>query len=145
MTYVLNDPHTAKTWLIFHYTKIGNRISLRRQRSIFYLCLLYLKTKAPVTYSIFVHTMNTLRPRKDGRQFGRRYFQMQFRQWKCVNFDTDFTELCSWGFNSQYVTIGSGNGLAPNRRNDNPVQWYICVTRPQWVNFADARSSQHKC
>ena len=37
--------------------------------------------------------LNTLRPRQDGRHFGRRHFQMQFCLWKCRN----FTELCSQG------------------------------------------------
>ena len=33
-----------------------------------------------------------------------------------LNFDQHFTEICSQGFNWQYVCIRSGNCLAPNRR-----------------------------
>ena len=34
----------------------------------------------------------------------------------CINFDYNFSEVCSWGFNEQYANIGSDNGLAPTRR-----------------------------
>ena len=43
------------------------------------------------------------------------------------------------GSNWQEVSIGSGNGLVPNRRqaiawtNSDPVHWYICGTRGRWV------------
>ena len=48
--------------------------------------------------SIRQEMVNTLeRPRQDGRHFGRWYFQMQFRQLKCFNFDKKFTELCFLG------------------------------------------------
>ena len=33
-----------------------------------------------------------------------------------MNFDYDFTKVCSSGFNLQYPIIGSDNGLAPTRR-----------------------------
>ena len=39
-------------------------------------------------------SFNTLRPRQHGR-----HFQMHFLEWKCMNFDYDFTEVCSWGSN----------------------------------------------
>ena len=35
---------------------------------------------------------------------------------ECIDFDEDFTEVCSLGFNQQYSSIGSDNGLAPARR-----------------------------
>ena len=41
---------------------------------------------------------------------------MQFHQWKKLYFGANFTEVCPWGSNWQKVSIGSGNGLAPNRR-----------------------------
>ena len=31
--------------------------------------------------------------------FSRRHFQMHFLEWKCINFDSDFTEVCSQGSN----------------------------------------------
>ena len=31
--------------------------------------------------------------------FSRRHFQMHFLQWKCINFDSNFTEVCSQGSN----------------------------------------------
>ena len=52
----------------------------------------------------------------------------------------DLTEVCSWGLNQQYSSIGSDNGSAPTQRqanfwtNDNLLM-HICVTRPQWVNI----------
>ena len=42
----------------------------------------------------------------------RRYFLER----KCLNFDSNFTEICSQWFNLPWVCIGSDNGLAPNRR-----------------------------
>ena len=56
----------------------------------------------------------------------RRHFQMHFFYWKYVNFDYDFTAVCSQG-----SIIGSDNGLAPARRlaiiwpNDGLVYWRI--------------------
>ena len=36
----------------------------------------------------------TLRPKQDGRHFGQRHFQMQFRPLKYINVDKDFTWPC---------------------------------------------------
>ena len=63
--------------------------------------------------------------------FRGRYFQMHFREWKCMNFDYDFTEFYSQGFIEQYPSIGLDNGWAPNRRqaiigtNADPIHWHI--------------------
>ena len=38
--------------------------------------------------------INTLRPRQNGR-----HFQMHIPEWKRINFDSDFTEVCSQGSN----------------------------------------------
>ena len=50
-----------------------------------------------------------------------RHFQMHFPELKYINFDEDFTDfkVCSQGSNEQYSSIGSDNGLAPNRRQAN--------------------------
>ena len=48
--------------------------------------------------------------------FRRRHFHMHFLEWKCMNFDWHFTEVCSHGSNLEYSSIGSDNGLAPPRR-----------------------------
>ena len=37
---------------------------------------------------------------------------MHFLEWKYTNFDYDFTEICSWGFDWQHSSIGLVNGLA---------------------------------
>ena len=48
-----------------------------------------------------------------------------------MNFNKDFTEVCSWGSSQQYSSIGSDNGLAPARRqaiiwtNDDQAYWRI--------------------
>ena len=44
--------------------------------------------------------------------FSRRHFPMHFLEWKYINFDYDFTEVCSQGSKLQYSSIGSDNGLA---------------------------------
>ena len=65
--------------------------------------------------------------------------QMHFHYWKPLYFDSHFTEVCSLGHNSQYVRIGSSNGLAPNRHQAVTWQWWpsskthICSTRGRWV------------
>ena len=45
-------------------------------------------------------------------QFSWRHFQMQFLEWRYIN----FTEVCPQGSNQQYSSIGSDNVLAPARR-----------------------------
>ena len=58
----------------------------------------------------------------------------------------NLTEICSQESNWQKASIGSGNGLAPNRRqaiiwtSDDPVQWRFYATPGgnklnwRWVN-----------
>ena len=63
--------------------------------------------------------------------FCRRHFQVHFVEWKLLNFNHNFPEICSSGCNWQYGSIGSDNGLAPNRRqaiiriNDGLGYWCI--------------------
>ena len=64
-------------------------------------------------------------------QFRRRYIQMHFREWKVLYFDQNFTEVCSSRSNWQYISLGLGNGLVPNRRqaiiwtNADQIHWPI--------------------
>ena len=37
-------------------------------------------------WNYYTELINTLRPSKNGRHFSRRHFQMNFLQWKCMNF-----------------------------------------------------------
>ena len=48
--------------------------------------------------------------------FSTLHIQVHFHEWKCTNFDWNFTVVCSWWFNEQYSSIVSDNGLAPTRR-----------------------------
>ena len=41
---------------------------------------------------------------------------MRFLEWKCLNFKYNFIDVCSQGSNWKHSSIGSDNGLAPNRR-----------------------------
>ena len=56
---------------------------------------------------------------------------MHFLEWKRQNSDSNFTEICYQESNWQQASIGSGNSLAPNRRqaitwtNADPVYWCI--------------------
>ena len=43
-------------------------------------------------------------------------FQIHFLQWKCMNFDYNFTKVFSWGSNLQHFSICTDNGLAPARQ-----------------------------
>ena len=62
----------------------------------------------------------------------RRHFQI-YLQWKCLNFNYNFTEVYSQGSNWLYVSTGSGNGLAPHRRetltriNADPIHRRIYI------------------
>ena len=42
---------------------------------------------------------------------GRRHFQLHFIEWKYLNSNENFTEVCALGSNQQYSSIGSDNGL----------------------------------
>ena len=73
----------------------------------------------------------------------RWYFLSYFHRWN-VYFGSNFTEISSRGSNRQQVSIGSDNGLVPNRRrdiiwtNDGLVWW--CIYSPlvlselRWIN-----------
>ena len=66
---------------------------------------------------------------------------IHFHQWKLLNFKWNIIEICSFGPNWQQTTIGSDNGLSPNRRqaiiwiNDGLLYRRIYVTRLQWVKL----------
>ena len=71
--------------------------------------------------------------------FRRRHFQFSFLEWKVLNFDSHFTEVCSQWSNQQLSSIGWDKGLVPNRRqiiiwtNDFGVYWRIYVnSQPRW-------------
>ena len=71
--------------------------------------------------SILMHKIRallclTLRLRQDSRHFCRRHIRKQFHEWKLLNFKWNFIEICSLGSNWQQTTIGTENGLSPNRR-----------------------------
>ena len=59
---------------------------------------------------------------------------MHFLEWKLLSFKLNFTELCSLWSYWQYSSIGSNNGLVPNRRwaiiwaNDSLACWCIYMS-----------------
>ena len=69
----------------------------------------------------------------------RQHFQEHFLEWKLLNFNHNFTEICSLEFNWQYGSIGSDNGLAMHRRqaiiwtNDGIGYWrrYVSLMMTQ--------------
>ena len=75
--------------------------------------------------------LNSSPPGQNGCQFGRQYFPMHYLEWKRWNSDSNSIEICSQDSNWQYASIGSGNGLVPNRRqaitwiNGDPIHWCI--------------------
>ena len=66
--------------------------------------------------------------------FSIHHFQMHFVECKCINFDSDFTEVSSQWSNQQYSSIESYNGLTPLRReaimwiNDGLICWRIIAS-----------------
>ena len=87
-----------------------------------------------LTYPSF----NTLRPKQNARHFP--HVQMYFPEWKCINFDLDFTEVCAYGSNQQYSSIGLTAWCRPG---DKPlyepmmisILTHMCVTWTHWVNI----------
>ena len=79
----------------------------------------------------YCHDFNTLRPRHYGRRFPDDIFKRIFLNENVWIFDLKFTETCSQESNWQQISIGSGKGLAPNRRkaitctNADPVHLRI--------------------
>ena len=90
---------------------------------------------------IFCSSSEHNKAKKKWLLFGRQHFQMHFLEWKLLNFEQDFTKICSLVSNWQYVSIGSDNGLASNRcqaiiwSNVCMLYWHICITQLQWVNI----------
>ena len=81
---------------------------------------------------------NILVTRKIWSPFRIQHFQMHFLEWKCVNSDKDFTEIClQWAIIPALVQI-----MAWCCPGDKPLsgrmmvrlQTHICITQPQWVN-----------
>ena len=70
--------------------------------------------------------------------FSRRHFEMDLLEWKCMNFYENFTEVCSLGSDSQLTSIGSDNGLVPNRRQaiiwTNDGQFYRRIYASRSLN-----------
>ena len=71
--------------------------------------------------------------------FRRRYFQVHFLEWKCMNFDQNFIEVCPRGSINNIPALVQI--MAWRRQGDKPLSkpmmgsflTHICVTRPQWV------------
>ena len=61
-------------------------------------------------------------------------FEMHFREWKMLYFEKYFTDICSQGFNWQSSSIGTDNGLMPNRQqaiiwtSADPIHWRMYAT-----------------
>ena len=81
--------------------------------------------------------LNTLRPRQDGRHFPDEIFSNAFFEWKCMNFDQDFTEVCSKG--PINIITALVQIMAWRRPGYKPLSepmmvsllTLICVTQPQ--------------
>ena len=84
--------------------------------------------------------VNTLMPQQNGRYFAV-HIQVHFFQWKLLNFEQNFTEICALGSNWQYGSIGSDNGLAPNRwltiiwSNVGMLYWCIYA----WLDLSELK------
>ena len=56
--------------------------------------------------------------------FCKQQFQINFREWKYLNFPWYMTGKCSRGFNWQLVSIVSDNSLVPTRRKPCLTLWW---------------------
>ena len=66
-------------------------------------------------YSAHVILLSSL-PLDKMKAISRMTFWNVFHERKVLHFDLNLTEICSEGSSWQWVSIGAGNGLAPNRR-----------------------------
>ena len=85
-----------------------------------------------------IHRSPVNSPRKDQWKwppFSKQHFQLHFCQWKCLNFNYNFTEVCSSWSNRQLVSISAGNDLVLNSRQaitwtkNETFQWRIYVSQ----------------
>ena len=60
-------------------------------------------------------------------------FQMHFHEWKLLNLDWDFIEMCAYGANWCKAKIGSANDLVPSGNKSLRETMLILITRSQWV------------
>ena len=76
--------------------------------------------------------------------FQRRHFQMDFLEWKCINFDYIFTEIVPRVPINNFPALVQT--MAWRRPAGKPLPepmmvnllTHICVTRPQWVKISDS-------
>ena len=114
-----------------------------RSRELFHMidisysqCWLFLIWMDPVS------EINSSPPGQNGRHSGRRHLQMHFPEWKWYS-DSNFSEIFFTGVQLTVSHIGSGNGLAPNKRqaitwtNAAPVPW------PGKRNYCQASNISH--
>ena len=99
-------------------------------KKCFQQCVLFPNVHIPYS-ECCLGNINTLRLRQNGCQFCRQHFQMHFLEWKGANFNQYSTGVCSLGLNWKSISIGSDNGLAPNKwqtiiwANDALFHWRI--------------------
>ena len=73
--------------------------------------------------SVWIY-FNILWTRKKWSPFRRRQFQMHFREWKCMNFDWNVTEVYSLKSDQYYSNVGLDSGLAPTRMSQFSDRFY---------------------
>ena len=62
-------------------------------------------------------------------------FWNAFLKWKCLNFNKNFTEVCSWGADWQYSIFRRVGAKPLCELMMVNLLTHMCVTRPQWVNW----------
>ena len=97
----------------------------------------------------FLHVFNTLRPRQDGRHFADDIFKRIFfneNVWISIKISLKFAPKGPINNIPALVQI-----MAWRRPGDKPLSepmmvsltTHVCVTRPQWVNYANLRSLRY--
>ena len=65
--------------------------------------------------------------------FRRRHVHMNFREWKCINFDKHFAEICSLGSNGQYSRIQIMGLRRPGAKSlSEPMIFSLFFYMPVW-------------
>ena len=84
--------------------------------------------------------VNTLRLRQNDSHFAD-FFKWIFFNENVLISISNFTEVCSLGFNWRWVSIGSGNGLVPNRQQG--IIW-TSVEQDLWCHMSPLGPSSFK-
>ena len=95
--------------------ELGYGLELNQPAIVHAMMLSCIQKKASLEFKVHIFAIRNATETK-WPPFYRQHLKVHFREWKPLNFKQDLTEICTLCSNQQYGSIGSDNGLAPNRQ-----------------------------